>query len=144
RHLSQSSPAPSVTPNRRVNQADSGASQPANEASAFGWRAVELKNREQRQSRQLPDEEESDRRGQGQAHSRYASSRPVPNQSFIRTSMTPISPDDMLSASRRSSIWNGDVVQLLQLEERLMAQADELREAAKQLALLRASMAWRN
>jgi hypothetical protein len=50
----------------------------------------------------------------------------------------------MLSPNTRSAMANRDVVQLLEVEHRLRAQAEQLMEAADQLASLRerASMSW--
>ena len=62
----------------------------------------------------------------------------APHQAVNKSGIGAASLDDMMSPKSGSAISNGDVVQLLQLERHLRAQAEQLSQAADQLAALRA------
>jgi hypothetical protein len=144
RDPSPSRQPPSVTSRQPVKPADS-PSRPVNENKpSAGLRAVPSKYREP----QPPAVEPEEGKRVGGCVQRHSSSFLAPHRPVDYASMAP-SPlagmlPDLLSRNARFAMSNGDVMQLLQLEQGLRAQAEQLIEAAEQLAALRAkaSMSW--
>ena len=139
RDPSPSRQPPSLTSSQPVKSAD-GPSRPVNENKpSAGLRVVQSKYRETQPSAFEP--EEGKRVGRG-CVPRHSSSFLALHRPVDQTGMGPSSPlaamlPDLMSRSTRYSMSNGDVMQLLHVEQCLRAQAAQLVEAADQLASLR-------
>jgi hypothetical protein len=136
-----SRPAPPVPPiqaiGQPVNQSGSRPLPPRPTFSAPGVREVDSKYRGPSQGDS--SRTEAPRRSGGfsqPSHVPFGALAQQANQARIGLPLS-----DMLSSNTRSQTSHGDDVQLFQLEQRLRAQADQLRETADQLAALRSRRA---